>query len=325
MNESSNRRAVIVGLFVIIGILFLIGGILMVGNLHETFKTKMEVSSIFDDVGGLQKGNNVWFSGLKIGTVSDLNFHGTSQVEITMNIEVKAQKYIRKDSKVKLSSDGLIGNKILVIYGGTPDSEQVQEGDVLGVEKTFTSEDMINALQENNKNVLAITNDFKVISKKLAAGEGTIGKLLMDDAIYANINAATASLKLASLKTDQLAGSLATFSSGLNKKGTLANELTTDTIVFKSIKASILQLQQMADTASVFIADLKQAGTNPNSTIGVLLHDEVSGMRLKETIKNLESSSKKLDEDLEAAQHNFLLKGYFKKKAKTEANETPEK
>ena len=316
MNESSNKRAVIVGLFVITGILFFIGGILMVGNLHETFKTKMEVNSLFDDVGGLQKGNNVWFSGVKIGTVSSLSFHGTSQVEVNMKIDVKAQRYIRKDSKVKLSSDGLIGNKILVIYGGTLSSGQVQEGDYLGVEKTFTSEDMINTLQENNKNILAITSDFKLISKTLAAGEGTIGKLLKDDAVYANINAATASLKLATVKADQLAGSLVTFSSNLNKKGTLANELTTDTLVFKSVKASVLQLQHMADSASAVVADLKKAAGNPHSSIGVLLRDEESGARIKETIKNLESSSQKLDEDLKAAQSNFLLRGYFKKQEK---------
>ena len=316
MNESSNRRAVVVGLFVILGILFFIGGILMVGNLHETFKTKMEVNSLFDDVGGLQKGNNVWFSGVKIGIVSDMNFHGTSQVEVTIKIDVKAQRYIRKDSKVKISSDGLIGNKILVIYGGTLSSRQVEEGDYLGVEKTFTSEDMINTLQENNKNILAITNDFKVISKQLANGEGTIGKLLTNDEIYTHINAATASLQLASAKADQLTGSLVTFSANLNKKGTLANELTTDTLVFKSVKASVFQLQQMADTASAFVTDLKKAAGNPNSSIGVLLRDEESGARLKETIKNLESSSKKLDEDLEAVQHNFLLKGFFKKQEK---------
>jgi len=327
MNESPNRRAVIVGLFVIIGVLIFIGGILMVGNLHETFKTKMEIGSLFDDVGGLQKGNNVWFSGVKIGTVSSLSFHGTSQVEVIMKIEVKAQKYIRKDSKVKISSDGLIGNKILVIYGGTLSSGEIQEGDILGVEKTFTSEDMINTLQENNKNFLSITNDFKVISKNLATGEGTIGKLLTDDAIYTHINAATASLQTASAKAQELVNSLATFSSGLNKKGTLANELTTDTLVFKSVKATVLQLQQIADTATAFIAELKQAGTNPNSTIGVLLRDDASGARIKETIKNLESSSQKLDEDLKAAQSSFLLKGYFKKQAKAEAeaSETPEK
>ena len=322
MNESPNKRAVIVGVFVLVGILFFIGGILMIGNLHETFKSKMKVVSLFDDVGGLKKGNNIWFSGVKIGTVSNLRFYGTSQVEVSMNIETKVQQYIRKDAKVKIGSDGLIGNKILVIYGGTTAAPEVQEGDTLGVEKTFTSDDMINTLQANNVNVLAITADLKVITKQLAAGEGTIGKLLTDDAIYTHINAATASLQTASAKADQLVSTLSTFSSNLNKKGTLANELTTDTVVFKSVKASIKQLQQIADTASAFVADLKKASKNPNSTVGVLLRDEQSGARIKETIKNLESSSQKLDEDLKAVQSNFLLKRYFKNKAKEKETET---
>ncbi|MBV5315168.1 MAG: MCE family protein [Prolixibacteraceae bacterium] len=316
MNESPNKRAVIVGVFVFVGLVFLLAGILVVGNLRETFNRKMGILSLFDDVSGLQPGNNIWFSGVKIGTVSNLNFHGKSQVEVGMNIATKARQYIRKDAKVKISNDGLIGNKILVIYGGTETFAQVEEGDTLEVEKTFTSEDMINTAQENNKNLLAITNDVKAITKKLAAGEGSIGKLLDDSLMYRNINAAIVSLQKASAKAQQLVGSLADFSSGLNKKGTLANDLTTDTMVFKSVKASVLQLQHMADTASVFIANLRMAGNNPNTSIGILLHDEESGARLKETIKNLESSSKKLDEDLEAAQHNFLLKGFFKKKAK---------
>jgi phospholipid/cholesterol/gamma-HCH transport system substrate-binding protein len=322
MNESPNKRAVIVGVFVFAGLIFLLAAVLIVGNLRETFNRKMELVSLFDDISGLQPGNNIWFSGVKIGTVSSLNFHGKSQVEVNMNVAISAQKYIRKDAKVKLSNDGLIGNKILVIYGGTEEFAQVQEGDTLEVEKTFTSEDMINTAQENNKNILAITNDVKVITKKLAAGEGSIGKMLDDSLIYTNINATILSLQKASVKAQQMLTSLAEFSSKLNKEGTLANELTTDTVVFKSVKASVLQLQQMADTATVFIANLKQASTNPNSAIGVLLHDEESGARLKETLKNLKSSSKKLDEDLEAAQHNFLLRGYFKKQAKAAAKDS---
>jgi phospholipid/cholesterol/gamma-HCH transport system substrate-binding protein len=322
MNESPNRRAVIVGLFVFLGLLFLLAGILVVGNLHKTFDKKIKVISRFDDVNGLQTGNNIWFSGVKIGTVSNLHFFGKSQVEVIMNIETKAQQYIRKDAKVKISSDGLIGNKILVIYGGTARSKEVQQGDTLEVEKTFSSDDMINTFQENNKNLLAITADFKTIMKKVAVGEGTIGKLLNDTLVYANINAATVSLQRASAKAQQLIGSLSTFSSGLNKKGTLANELTTDTIVFKSVKSSVAKLQQIADTANVFITNLKQAGNNPHTSIGVLLHDEEAGAHLKQTIMNLQSSSNELNEDLEAAQHNFLLKGYFKKKAKAGKNDT---
>jgi len=264
----------------------------------------------------------VWFSGVKIGTVNSLNFHGKSQVEVNISVATSAKKYIRKDAKVKISNDGLIGNKILVIYGGTEEFAEVQEGDTLKVEKTFTSEDVINTAQENNKNLLAITSDIKIITKRLVAGEGSIGKLLEDSLLYTNINTSIISLQKASEKAQQMLNSLAVFSSSLNRKGTLANELTTDTMVFKSVKSSVLQLQQVADTANMFITNLKQAGSNPKTTVGILLHDEEAGAHLKESIKYLESSSKKLNEDLEAVQHNFLLRGFFKKKAKEARSES---
>ena len=318
MNEPSDKRGIIVGLFILIGISILIAGILIIGNLHETFKQKMKVNVLFEDVNGLQVGNNVWFSGVKIGTVNNMEFYGKAQVKVTFKIETKVQPYIRKDAKVKISNDGLIGNKILVIYGGTPTAGEVQEDDTLSTGKTFSSEEMMNTLQDNNNNLKSITGDFKIISKKLINGEGTIGKVLKDSSVYTNIDNATKSLQQASAKAQQLIASLSTFSSGLNKKGTLANQLVTDTVVFNSMKSSVLQLQQIADTASVFISDLKHAGNNPKSSIGILLHDEESGAHLKATIKNLESSSQKLDEDLAAAQHSFLLRKYFKKKEKSE-------
>lgn len=322
MNKSAHKRAVIVGIFVTVGLIFLLTGILIIGNLHETFVKKIKVVTLFDDVSGLQVGNNVWFSGVKIGSISSLEFYAHSKVKVVMNLEEKSQQYIRQDAFVKLSTDGLIGNKILIIYGGSSRSAQVEAGDTLEVEETFTSEDMINTLQENNKNFLAITNDFKVISARLARGEGTIGKLLNDNSVYSHLDATTLFLQQASDKTRELIGSLATFSEGLNKKGTLANELTTDTVVFNSLKISVLQLQQIADTAAVFVNQLKIAGNNPNTSIGVLMHDEESGARIKQTIKNLEASSGKLDEDLKAVQSNFLLRGYFRQLEKDKKNES---
>ncbi len=324
MNKPTNKRPVIVGIFVFAGLLFLLAGILVIGNLHQTFIRKIKVVTLFDDVSGLQVGNNIWFSGVKIGSISSLEFYAQTKVKVVMKLEEKAQEYIRKDAFVKLSTDGLIGNKILIIYGGSSKSPQVQEGDTLKVEKTFTSEDMINTLQENNKNFLAITNDFKVISAKLAKGEGTVGKLLNDNSVYTQLEATTLSLQQASDKAQKLISSLATFGEGLNKKGTLANELTTDTVIFNSLKISVLQLQQISDTAAVFVNQLKNTASNPNTAIGVLLHDEESGTRIKKTIKNLEASSKKLDEDLKAVQSNFLLRGYFKQLEKDKKAEQEE-
>src|SRR3954468_20888319 len=105
MSNKQNKRAVLTGFFVFIGILFLVAGILMIGNINETFKRKMEIVSLFDDVSGLQQGNNVWFSGVKIGTVSSLHFYDKSQVEVRMKIETKAQQYIRRDAMVKIGTD----------------------------------------------------------------------------------------------------------------------------------------------------------------------------------------------------------------------------
>jgi phospholipid/cholesterol/gamma-HCH transport system substrate-binding protein len=325
MNESPNKRAVMVGIFVTIGLSIFIAGILMVGNLHDTFKSKIEIVSLFDDVVGLQTGNNIWFSGVKVGSVKSLDFYGKSQVAITLNVEVKALQYIRKDAKVKISTDGLIGNKILVIYGGTERAAQVQEGDTLAVEKTFSTEDMIDVLQENNDNLLAITSDLKTVTKKLADGQGSIGKLLNDNAIYDNINAATASLKNTSLKANLLVNSLVNFSAGLQKKGTLANELVTDTVIFNSVKASALHLQQTANTARQLVTNLKEASSNPNTPLGILAYSEETGTQLKQTMKNLALSSQKLDENLEAMQHNFLLRGFFRKKAAAAKNASAEK
>lgn len=314
MDSTTQKRSVIVGIFVFLGIVFLVLGILVIGNLKNTFKSKTEVFTMFDDVGGLQVGNNIWLSGVKIGSVSQLQFYGESKVKVGMKIDVKSQPFIHKDSFVKLGSDGLIGNKILVIYGGTPQSPPIESGDTLRTEKTFSSEEMINTLQENNKNLFSITSDLKIITGKIAKGDGSIGKLMNDDEVYTHLEAASRSLQNTAGQAQKLISSLNKFSEGLNKEGTLAHQLTTDTTVFKSMRSSVIRLQQISDTAHVFISNLKEASSNPQTSIGVLLHDEEAGAHLKQTIINMESSSQKLDEDLEAAKHNFLLRGYFKKK-----------
>ena len=59
---------------------------------------------------------------------------------------------------------------------------------------------------------------------------------------------------------------------------------------------------------------------NKNNAIGVLLTDTTFANKLRETLENAESASVKLDENMEAMQHNFLLRGYFKKQKKNEEN-----
>ena len=329
MISEPNKRAVTVGIFIVVGLVFLLSGILAVGNLHSTFVKKIEVTTIFDDVNGLQSGNNVWFSGVKIGTVKRLSFYGKSQVRVVLKIDEKAQQYIRKDAKAKISTDGLIGNKIIVIYGGTSLAQAVEDGDTLGIEKMISTDEMMSTLQQNNSNLLAITTDFKTISKKLVDGEGSLGKILKDESLYNSLGVTLASLERSSAHAEKLTASISDYGAKLNKKGALANDLVTDTTIFKDVQASVRQLKQLTIAAGEATDNLKSASNNvnkatskldnQNSPLGVLLYDEASAAHLKATLKNLEGGSQKLDEDLKAVQDNFLLRRYFKKKKKAEA------
>src|ERR1700712_1396348 len=103
MSTTNNKRSVIVGVFILIGIVILIVGVLTLGGQRKSFVKNISVESVFDDVGGLQRGNNVWFSGVKIGTVNRIRFQGDSKVQIVMHIDDASKVYIHKDAKARIS------------------------------------------------------------------------------------------------------------------------------------------------------------------------------------------------------------------------------
>lgn len=326
MKPNNNRKAVIVGIFIFLGIAIFIAAILTLGSAHKTFEKSVDAKVFFTDVNGLQKGNNVWFSGVKIGTVKKITLTPNGQVEVDMSIEVKSKQFIRSDAKAKISSDGLIGNKIVLIYGGTPQSPEIESGAVLATEKLRNTEEMITTLAKNNDNLLEITTGFKEITQKISAGQGTIGKLLNDESLINQLNATAASIKRSSVNMERLMNDVAAYGAKLNSKGSLANELVTDTILFSRLRSTIANLQNASVTSKAIVENLQLSGkqlndglNNKNAPIGLLLHDEQSAANLKAILKNLNSGTKKLDEDLEAVQHNFLLRGFFKKKAKADA------
>lgn len=329
MKSTKNTRAVIVGIFILIGIAIFVITILTLGGQHKTFEKAITVRAIFEDINGLQKGNNIWFSGVKIGTVKKISFYGTAQVEVDMNIEESARQYIRKNAKARISSDGLIGNKIIVIYSGAARSPSVENGDMLGVEKAPNPDEMMSTLQSNNKNLLEITNDFKVVSKGIAEGKGTAGRLLTDDKLINDLQATMVLLKQSSSNAQKISSSVADYASQLHKKGTMANDFVTDTIIFNRLKATAVQMQELSATANSVVNNLNNATNGLNTSlnnrstpVGMLLHDEDAAADIRVTLRNLQTGSQKLDDDLEALQHNFLLKGFFKKKAKMEAQES---
>jgi phospholipid/cholesterol/gamma-HCH transport system substrate-binding protein len=326
MKTFKNKHSVIVGIFISIALIILIIGVFTLGGQHDTFVKKISVKAVFDDVNGLKIGDNVWLSGVKVGVIQKIDFADNGAILITMNIERKVQRLIHKDSKVKIGSDGLIGNTIIVIYGGTKTSALVTNGDFLFSEKSAGTKDMLATLDESNKNLLIITKNLKDISNKILNGQGTLTTLLNDPDLpqkivlsVSDLKSTMANFKTTSVQSKKVLKNLVDFSSRFNKEGTLVNDLVTDTIIFNNLRSSVFELNKTMNTISTFSDNIKKASDALNekdNTAGVLLHDEEVASHLKSTINNLDSASHKLDEDLKAIQHNFLFRRYFKKKAK---------
>lgn len=322
MSTADNKRSVIVGIFILLGIIIFITAVFTLAGKQKKFVKSITLKAIFDDVAGLKNGNNIWFSGVKVGTVKDIDFYGDSKVLITMKVEEEAQKYIHTDAKAKISSEGFIGNKIIVITPGSSKMPMVQDGETIHTEIALSTDQMMETFQENNKNLLVITNNFKQLSDKIKAGKGTVGAVLTDSVLADNFRKIVANLNAASQNAVQVSGTLNRFSARLNRKGTLANELTTDTTVFSGLKASVAKLREATTSATEMVKNFEQTSQKLKSdknAVGVLLNDEDAGADLKSTLKNLEASTEKLDENMEALQHNFFLRGFFRKKAKEEA------
>jgi phospholipid/cholesterol/gamma-HCH transport system substrate-binding protein len=320
MRDSNSLKTILTGLFVIVGVGILLAGVFIIGGKDKSFKNSVVANAVFADVNGLAKGSNVWYSGVKIGTVKKVSFVENG-VQVSFSIEEDVQQKIRKDTKVKLGSDGLIGNKIIVLYGGTLASPEVESGNTLEVEKAVGTEEMMATLQNNNANLLQITNDLKVVSKGLAEGKGTIGKLLNDPTINNTLLAAMNSLNRAGSNAQVLTANLSEFTGKLNNKGYFLNDIATDTTIVASLKKTAAQLNQVSRDAGVVIDNLNvtTAKLNSNkSAVGVLLSDEAAGANIQKTLANLQSGTRKLDENMEALQHNFLLRGFFKKRTKAE-------
>jgi len=324
MKTKNNKQKVIVGLFTFFGVLILVIGILTLGGRKNVFEKTITLNTVFNDVSGLQKGNNVWFAGIKVGTVKKVMLSGLGQIDVQINVKKETIDFIHKDAKVKIGSDGLIGNKILVIYGGTPTATTVKAGDTLVSDVPLNTAQMMNTLDESNQNLSAITSNLKTVSKRMVDGEGTLGQLFTEDSLANSLKITANTLQYASQSIQLLTSNLAAYTSKMQQKGVLANDFVTDTIFFNRLKSASLQIHEASKNAKELTDNLSQVSyrmKDSSNLAGVVLQDKDAADRLRTAVQNIQSGTQKFDENMEALKHNFLFRGYFRKKAKREQAE----
>lgn len=299
-----------------VGIIILVAGILVLGGQQNRFSSTVKVSTVFNDVSGLKSGNNVWFSGVKIGTIKAINFKNLQEVEIEMVIEEKSRQFVRKDAVAKIGSEGFIGNKLIVIEGGSNNVPAIEDGDVLQSAVDGGMDAMLKTLQVNNENLVEVTRNFGDLSARIARGEGTVGAVLTDSLMAVHVKQMIANLNQTSANTAKASQALAQLTTKLSAEGTLINDLLTDTVIYGNLQEAVAQLQGITQTASALVTNLNQTTEkldDRDNAVGVLLNDPEMAESIRQTMQHLEQSSEKLDQNMEALQHNFLFRGFFRK------------
>lgn len=325
-NNTGRKRSLIVGLFVLIGLIILVVGILVLGTQQNRFSKNLVVTTHFSDVKGLKTGNNVWFSGVKVGIVKEISFENVGEVRVVMNIEEKKSQFVRKDVIATLGSDGLIGNSIISLVGGSSQFPPIEDGDEIESGSAGGMDAILDMVQENGGNLAEITKNLATLSQQLIEGKGTVGSLLTDETIANSLKSAMVSLQSTMHGVDQSMKNMVVLTDKLNNDTGLIHDLTTDTMVFASFRESAAQLQGVTEAANALMASLNETTANLNETtarlndkdnaVGVLTNDPATAEEIKQILHNLNMGTAKLDENMEALQSNFLFRGFFRRRAK---------
>ncbi|WP_214073535.1 MlaD family protein [Mucilaginibacter sp. dw_454] len=229
--KTTSSQKVKIGLFTFVGLLVVIAAVFFIGNQKSLFSATIKLEGRFNNVNGLQVGNNVRFAGINVGVVNDIDIINDTTVQVTLTINDEVKKFIKKDARMSIGSDGLMGDKLVVLMpGGANTTDMVKDGDHLNAVNPVDVDKIISKFTRMADNAGSLIDNLGQIVAKVNNGKGSLGRLLNND-------------KMA---------------------------------------------REMENTVT----------------------------QAKATIQNVHKTTSTLNEDLTAAQHNFLLKGFFNKKKK---------
>src|ERR1041384_1184326 len=131
MDTYSSKFKIRLGLFIAGGLALFVLAIFIIGKQKNLFNPVFKLTSTFYNVSGLQVGNNIRFSGINVGTVDNIKIINDSTVRVDMLIKKDVQQFIKSDCEVAIGSEGLIGDRLLIITQGSADAPLAKEGQEL--------------------------------------------------------------------------------------------------------------------------------------------------------------------------------------------------
>jgi len=198
MDTQTTKFKVRLGLFIAGGILLFVVIIFIIGKQKNLFNPVYKLTTNFNNVSGLQVGNNIRFSGINVGTVDNIKIINDSTVQVDMLIRKSVQQFIKADCEAAIGSAGIIGDRILVITQGSYNTPLAQDGQQIVSKEPVEPDAIMASLQVTADNAAIVSDQLAEIMIKINTGNGTLGRLIQDSTIANNINQTIVNLRKSS-------------------------------------------------------------------------------------------------------------------------------
>jgi phospholipid/cholesterol/gamma-HCH transport system substrate-binding protein len=279
--QTSNK--IKLGIFISLGMAVFIVGIYFIGERQQLFRKTFRVNGVFKDVGGLQEGNNVRLSGINVGTVENISVVSDSSVRVELLIVESNRKFIKKDAVASIGTEGLMGNKVLIINPGRGEKKEIEDNDTIKTIQPFNMDDILISLKTTVYNTSNITSDLSKITRNIQSGKG---KLNLDDILI--------SLQTTINNTSNITSDLSKITSNIQSgKGTMGR-LLMDQSLAQNLDSSIVNLKQGSEALKNIIDDVKSS----------------VAQNLDSTFVNVKEGSAEFRILVEKAKNSWLLWGF---------------
>jgi phospholipid/cholesterol/gamma-HCH transport system substrate-binding protein len=243
-----------VGVLIFAALVIVGFAIFRLGTATNLFAKRYELITFLPSAGGLVEGGQVSVAGQSVGTIDKIEFlppdpDTTRNIRIVLALDEEVQPQVRTNSRAKIKTLGLLGDRIIDITPGTPQYRPLRDGDTLLVAPSVDYEALLMQASAAMGDVVGLTRDLRLITNRVARGEGTIGQLVTNRALYDQFNSAMgrASFLMARMS---------------NPNGTFG-QLLDDPTMYRNTVRMLASL----DTVLVQV-------NSPNGTLGKLMRDD---------------------------------------------------
>lgn len=300
MGKSKNRSLKL-GFVVAVGLLLFSVAVYYIGSKQNLFSSSVTVKTYFQDVKGLVEGNKVQYSGITVGFVSDIKIVKDTVILVEMSVDKDVAKFIRKDSKVEIGSDGLMGSKIISIYPGTAGTSSISENDVLQNRESIELQDVLKEAQTVILESKKITQSLMEISDKINSGDGDLAALLNDNTLTTRFAQIENEMLEVTGNTQRMLDKTNEIVSKVNRGEGDLGRLVNDTVFTSDLNMVMARIETVTLKTDSIADELYQFTTELNSGDGIvhrLVYDTSMANHIDTSIVKI---NKSVDDVVDAA------------------------